>query len=860
MSGAHKRKMSELQIEKCKLRNVNYFRRCFALRRSATASLSFALAILFAVSFSITATSQTRRVVVIKVDGLPYELVERFANERDPLTGKSLLPWIDHVFFQNGTRITNFYVRGMSLSAPSWSLIDTGQHLQIKGNVEFDRATLYSYDYLAALPFYAKQTMGRDVDMPGTEVLDTLGIHPLMDAYDNYERLTSFQLYQRGARLGTLQRAGEERFVKDPKRLALDMLFRLDMSYIFYNELERELIEKLSDPRVRYLDLLTTKFDHAAHHNNDRDSHLFALKQLDGLVGRIWTAIQNSQFGSETALVIVSDHGFNTDERVFSQGFNLVKVLGSAAGGGHHVVTKRRLLLDYSIKGVYPFTPLVTTTTQQSYYLKGRSTDYPTALLDFDGNERAGLHLRNSDLNVLHLMLQQLQRKDLSPQLGRALRDAFFATLDRVRRRWQGNFDQLADELTALRQNIQTRRESWNERPKKFTEAEKDLGKDDQVRRAYALILQLEEFERRYQNDYLGPIEKLLSLRPENFDPFAPKIEEVIPKNAMGPRNTVHDLQNYVVALGSNGLAMKSDGSLDVDRSFLRLNYFELLQRQAVRNNVQPGVSNRPIDFIAARIPRESIATALSADLQHDDDVAWLYAGADRQALILARGEREGHLQLRYLPIANLTQDAQGLIHFDAAQWRLDLPLRIIDDPRLDVPNADRVPWLSEWHTDLEWLHALHKTQYSNGLIGLHEQFTIFTSPGIEASEPGLSREEQLLRQFCRRRREAVETDLLIVANNHWNFDVRGFNPGGNHGSFFRISTHSTLMFAGGERTGIPRGLAVAEPYDSLSVAPTILALTGNLQSDNQPVENLSKRGFLKFPGRVIPEVANNVR
>ena len=35
--------------------------------------------------------------------------------------GKSLLPWFDYVFFRNGTRITNFYVRGMSLSAPSWS-------------------------------------------------------------------------------------------------------------------------------------------------------------------------------------------------------------------------------------------------------------------------------------------------------------------------------------------------------------------------------------------------------------------------------------------------------------------------------------------------------------------------------------------------------------------------------------------------------------------------------------------------------------------------------------------------------------------------------------------------------------------
>ena len=111
------------------------------------------------------------------------------------------------------------------------------------------------------------------------------------------------------------------------------------------------------------------------------------------------------------------------------------------------------------------------------------------------------------------------------------------------------------------------------------------------------------------------------------------------------------------------------------------------------------------------------------------------------------------------------------------------------------------------------------------------------------------------MHRFRGRQRGLVETDLLIVANNHWNFDVRGFNPGGNHGSFFRISTHSTLMFAGGDHTGIPRGLAVTEPYDSLSVVPTILALTGNLQSDNTPVESLTRRGFQKFPGRVVQEV-----
>ena len=123
--------------------------------------------------------------------------------------------------------------------------------------------------------------------------------------------------------------------------------------------------------------------------------------------------IQKSPLADETALVVVSDHGFNTDEKIYSQGYNLVKLLGSRTGGGHHVVTKRRLMLDYSIKGINPFVPLITTTTPDTYYLKGQSTTYPTAMLDFDGNERASVHLRDSDLNVLHILLQQLQRDGL---------------------------------------------------------------------------------------------------------------------------------------------------------------------------------------------------------------------------------------------------------------------------------------------------------------------------------------------------------------------------------------------------------------------------------------------------------------
>jgi hypothetical protein len=621
------------------------------------------------------------------------------------------------------------------------------------------------------------------------------------------------------------------------------------------DQIERELIERLNDPRVQYLDLYDTSFDHVTHHNNDRESQLIALREIDGLVGRIWTAIQKSPMASETVLVVVSDHGTNTDEHVISQGFNLVKLLGSYAGGGHHVMTKRRLLMDYSVKAIDPFVPPITTTSSQSYYLKKQSANYPTALLDFDGNERAGLHLRNTDLNVLHILLQQLQRRDLSPQLRRPATDAFFSLLARYRARWQGDLDQLDEEIGSLRRATEKQSALCAAQPKKFTREDQELGRDDNARRVCVQAAQSTQFANRYST-YVTTMRNLLGLRLQNFEPFKLKIEELIPRDAMGQRNTIHDLQNYVVGPGRDGLVLKSDGSLDFERSFLRINYLPLIHEQMVRNNVQPGISNHPVDFIATRIPREVIAPALSEAFQPDDDVVWLYGGPDRQGLVLPRGEAQGQLRLRYLPIANLTQDEHGVVRFDRAPWQNGLPLRMLEDPRLDVPLNDRVAWLNAWHTDLEWLHAVHKTQYSNGLIGLHEQFTLFAAPGTDENAAGLSSDERLLHRFRRRQRRLVETDMLIVANNHWNFDVRGFNPGGNHGSFFRISTHSTLMFAGGESTGIPRGLAVTEPYDSLSVVPTILALTGNLQTDNRPVEYLEKRGFTKFPGRVIPEVA----
>lgn len=819
------------------------------------------LAVLMLLLLPALGLGQTKRVVTVQCDGLPYELVDRFVRELDPRTGKSQLPWFDYIFYQRGTRLANFYVRGMSLSAPSWSLIDTGQHLQIKGNVEFDRYTLQTYDYLNFVPFYVQATIGKRVDMQGVEVLDSIGVPLLTDAYPHSERHATFSLFQRGPRYTTFQKALENRFKKAPKELFDEWTMGgLGLRSSVPDQLMRELIEGLSDPRLRYLEFVTTDFDHAAHHNNDREAHLNVLKELDAMLGQIWTAIQKSSLASETTLIVVSDHGFNTDERVYSQGFNLVKLLGSAAGGGHHVITKRRLLVDYAIKGVNPFVQVITTTTRDSYYLKNQSNDYPTAMLDFDGNERASLQFRDPDLNLLQIILQQLQRSDISTPMRKALTDQFFNSVGVRRTEWQGNLDQLNEELGALRRRIERQRELCAAQPKKFTKEEAAAGLDDEAKRVCAWLDIWIGQEQSYA-EYGRTLANLLALRKENFNASKLRIDEVIARRAMGEHNTVHQLQNYVAGIAPGGLVLKADGSLDMARSFVQVDYFSLLHNLTVRNNVQAAVSSHPVDLIAIRIPAELVKPLITEN-GIAPDVVWVSAGPEQQALILAREDERGQLSFRYLPIKNLTEDETGRLHFESSPWRAGLPLQILEDPQLDVPLGEqaqgregRDAWLSQWHTDLEWLRALHKTRYSNGLIGLHEQLARHPIARLSLDEAGISPDERLLRRLLVRQRENIEADMLVVANNHWNFDVRGFNPGGNHGSFFRISTHSTFMLAGGDKTTIPRAAIVEEPYDSLSFVPTVLALTGNLRDDNNPIPVLWDKGFRRFPGTPVREV-----
>src|SRR5260370_27037339 len=110
----------------------------------------------------------------------------------------------------------------------------------------------------------------------------------------------------------------------------------------------------------------------------------------------------------------------NTQPGVYSQGYVLVSFFNSHAGGGHHVVTDRHPLAEYKLKGLDPFVSSVVTPSDESLYLKGESDRYPTVLLDLDGNERTSVYLRNSDLNKLHILLNELNRSGVSPEVRHA--------------------------------------------------------------------------------------------------------------------------------------------------------------------------------------------------------------------------------------------------------------------------------------------------------------------------------------------------------------------------------------------------------------------------------------------------------
>jgi len=732
--------------------------------------------------FNASLLAAPRRLVLLEVDGLNQDLLEGAMKRVDPATGKSQLPWLSYIFAENGTIFENFYSRGISLSAPSWSLLVTGRPSVIRGNVEYDRYTGQVYDYLNFFPFYLGYARQKRVDMPGVEVLDRAGIPLLMDRFPAAETLPSFQLFQRGVRWATLKDALRRRFSAESIVSMVESGDAPSYDSVLAKATEAELTRGLQDPEIFYLDFFTGDLDHAAHATSDPKALLSVLRGVDALAGRLWHAIQQSSLPGETLFVMVSDHGMNNTPGVISQTFSLPDLFNSPAGGSQHVVTNRHQMSDFKLKGLDPMVRRVISPSATSFYLQDQASRYPTAWLDIDGNERAAVHLRNNDVNKLHILLLALGRSDLDTRTRRAAAIAVREIIERHRAAWTKTIADLTAELDAPAAALPSPPPSGIAALRQRQE------------------LSDREAERSAYHEYLAHLEALLRLQPDEQHPLKEKIASLIPEMSLGDNNSAAEVEHYVVGPAVGGLAVDDAGHLDQEKSFRFVNYPALLVSQRVRNMPQKALDARPIDFVAMRLPDRAA-----------EHVYMLYADAGRQLLV--RTDAAHRIAL-----------APG-----RGAWQAGLPLQLFEDPELKVPaGTDRAVWLSAWHSEREWLEATHRCRYSDGVIGIVEDL----SP-VEDNVPGRPGIGDLALRYERRRRALVQADFHVFAADHWNFNVRFPNPGGNHGSFLRISTHSVWMM-GGAGLGARR---IVEPYDSLNFAPTLLHLLGRPAPTGQVVD-----------------------
>ena len=787
------------------------------------------------------APSTTTRLVILKVDGLSADILYRTMAESDPKTGKSKLPWFSHIFAEDGIIVDNFFTRGISLSTPSWSMLDTGVHAVIHGNVEFDRYTGRVYDYLNFFPFVYKYTWLTEVDMPGVEVLDAAGIPMLSDRYPYSQQFQGIQLFQRGLRWTTLGYGLEHRLTKE---YVLSVLEEPQAGFRLAEGLNEqtitELLDKIQGNQTFYLDYFTGDYDHIAHASSSPAIQYKELQKLDTLAGRIWTAIQASSLSEHTLFVVVSDHGMNTTPGIYSQGFNLPDLFNSPAAGAHHVVTNRYQLDQFKLKGINPMVSRVINPSKASFYLAGQAEQYPTAWLDLDGNERAAVQLRNSDLNRIHILLLQLKGGDLPTPLRLAAARELEKTINRHRVEWTTMASSLQAEINALGPAIEARKlllAKLPKDPKKWPVAEKEVGADKIARREMAEVASWETEQKAYQN-YLDDIQALLALKPDSKQPLTTNISHLMPELALGDQNSVFDLQNYIAGPGLKGLVLDANGDLDETKSFRHVNYFPLLVSQRVRNVPQRELSAQPVDFLAVGLP----ASGLPPFPEGPPEFAiWLYADDEHQLLELVRRTNDQE-EIRLIPVKHLSQARDGKVRYDPGEWTDGLPFHLAEDRALHVPECvEANVWLSAWHSEDDWLRATYACHYTNGVVGITEELLPMTDalPSRESMAP-------LLQRLELRRRELVQPDFHIFASDHWNFNARNFNPGGNHGSFLRQSTHSVWMMAG---AGLAPGVHYTDPADTLNFGSTVLQYAGKAPPMPKRVLHLPTRA----PGGAIP-------
>ena len=827
------------------------------------------------------------RLVEIKVDGLspmfldalvdpddPAKLArlpdpERFrraiAMVRQEIGQRDLVPNLQRFFYQRGVRVQNMVSATVTLSSVAWSVIQTGQPSVIKRHMMSSRQTGYLRSHLDGFRDSFELLARKARKTNALWELDQAGVSLFADGFNPLRSYVTPWMYYRLAPVAYLSDLGK-RYVTGGKSHPKD-IFRSHMARlangIDYPDFAEEFVVDHVAKKVLESDLagserydyISTFFtiDHQHHVDPNPENLVRRMARLDRRIGRILQAVERSKRRDHTLVVLISDHGSEYLPGAINVTFPLTRAMRTRLFGGHtvgtvmaenavHALTTPVQGIDFARVYEGPYSP----------YNQGPGAEkgYTTAFVDNFGNARAEIHLRNNDLNRLHLLLQARYRK-LDEQHRVRLRKLLRAALAEV---WEW----LEPELAAYRDYSQGVR-AWLPELKR---------RADSYWRDVAARLGSENERDTAQ---LRRLDRLATLARAE-DPLAwleereLSIPKLLPKKYFGPRNTVYQLSHYTVGLDEELQWVET--TVDPRGRRVPMDYFSILPNYQVPN---PPLSyeRNPLDLLVTAVPAQAVAAALRERGWLQQDVSlrralWVISTAQHnlrrggQALVLEGADG----RVRYLPIDRLQETAEGSFTFDPAN-ELD-PLGLLTDPEFRAP--DGLPaflWLEDFHSRNEWLRATFATGYTIAplvfldVAGIHTDAFI-DNPDFQRALTGFPDEEnkQFYLRGLRWKYASQQPDLLVWSSYLWNLSSKTYTAGGSHGGLTPQVARTTFLLWGGKDFALPAGTVITQPATTLDIVPTLATLLGMVDAEGKMVPQpgaVRERPFLPFAGQPLP-------
>lgn len=827
------------------------------------------------------------RLVLLQVDGLSPLLLdalidpteENLARLPDPegfrraihlfrlQTGQQdLLPNLQRYFYEQGVRARNVFSATTTLSSVAWGVMHTGQPSVVKRHMSFNRNNGFLRSHLDGFRDTWDFSFRRGRKTNALWELDQAGVSLLSDAFHPMRRYETPQIYYRLTPrdylvgLSGAYTTGGRKF-SDPFGILRVHLTR-QVEGMDYPDFAEEFVadhiaEKILEQdfaqseRYDFITLLLS-VDHQHHVDPNPENLVHRLVRLDRRIGRMLRAVERSRRRDHTLVALVSDHGSEYEPGAINLAFPITRVFRTSLLGGHNVATVMAedagRALSTPVPGVdfprlyeSPFSPY----GEQA----GGESGYSTAFIDNFGNARAEVHLRNNDLNRLHLLLLARGRQLDENQRG-LWRDLFRETTAKVCR-W------LPAELASYRDYYEGVR-AWLPTLKQ---------RADPYWKDAAARLKDENGRDGAQLRTLGRLEQLCTAA----EPVAwltqqdPKVPDLIPKKYFGPRNSIYQLTHYTVGLDEELEWVET--VIDQRGRQVPMNYFQVLSNYRAPN---PPVSHEPnpVDLIVTALPIPTVRAALvergwlepRVELEQ---AVWIVSTAQHN---LRRGDQALLLQatdgsLRYLPLNRLLQLSDGSLRLEPHR-DLD-PLGLLYHP--GFRSATGLPaflWLEHFHSADQWLRATCKTAYTVAplifadIAGLHTTRFI-RNPDFRQALSGFPTEDAKQRYLrgLAWKYASQGPDLLLWSSYLWNFSSKSHTSGGSHGGLREHVTRTTLLLWGGRNIPLTPGAVLEEPATTLDIAPTLAVLLGMLDEDGRIIARpgaVRERPFLPFPGHAL--------